>query len=132
MAKQLAKSRMQCAKCPWRVGTDPHEIPNGYCATKHARLSSTIAEPGLLDLEDPIALRIFACHTTPRGRELPCVGWLVHQLGPGNNLGLRIAIMDGHIDANVQTIGPQHKRFEDTLPRSKPQGLRPRAHGPRK
>ena len=55
-------------------------------------------------------------HETTSGRELPCVGWLVHQLGPGNNLSLRIAAMTGHLDANVRTVGPQHERLEDTLP----------------
>jgi hypothetical protein len=57
-----------------------------------------------------------ACHETKAGKELPCVGWLVHQLGPGNNIGLRLAAMSGRIDANVKTVGPQHECFEDTLP----------------
>jgi len=115
------RPRLQCVKCPWRIGTDPHEIPNGYCATKHASLSGTIAEPGALSL-NATTLRIFACHATPRGRELPCVGWLVHQLGPGNNLGLRLAAMTGLVDANVKAIGPQHERFEYTLPAKGPKG----------
>jgi hypothetical protein len=44
------------------------------------------------------------------------VGWLAHQLGPGNNIALRLAVMAGRIDGNVETVGPQHERFEDTLP----------------
>lgn len=40
------KPRRQCKKCPWKVSTDPYDIPNGYCPDKHAKLSSTVAEPG--------------------------------------------------------------------------------------
>jgi hypothetical protein len=60
---------------------------------------------------------MMACHETKPGRELPCVGWLVNQVGPGNNLGVRLAVMQGRIDGNVETVGPQHERFEDTLPK---------------
>lgn len=109
----IAKPRRQCAKCPWKTSTDPNDIPNGYDEGSHRALSSTIAEPGVLR---PDSLRIMACHETPVGKELPCVGWLVHQLGVGNSIGLRLAIATGRIDGNVRTVGPQHERFEDTLP----------------
>jgi hypothetical protein len=107
-------ARKQCAKCPWKVGTNPHEIPHGYCKVRHAALKSTVAEPGALPTGAP--LRIMACHDTPVGKELPCVGWLENQLSPGNNIGLRLAIMSGRIDGNIRTVGPQHERLEDTLP----------------
>jgi len=110
------KPRMQCAKCPWKTSTNPHDIPNGYSAELHADLVGTIADPGALSL-DIGTLRIMACHESAIGRELPCVGWLMHQLGVGNNLPLRIAASSGRIDANVKTVGPQHECFEDTLPR---------------
>ena len=103
---------MQCAKCPWKVSVDPYDIPNGYCPTKHADLSDTIAS-GTGSMLGP--RRMMACHETPPGEELPCVGWLVQQLGPGNNLGLRLAVMAGRVDARVETVGPQHATFEDTL-----------------
>jgi hypothetical protein len=111
------KPRKQCAKCPWKTTTDPHDIPSGYSVDKHRALDRTIAEPGSLVSLGRSGLRMMACHETPSGEELPCVGWLVHQLGPGNNLALRMAAMAGRVDANVQTIGPQHERFEDTLPK---------------
>lgn len=107
------KPRKQCAKCPWKTSSDPNEIPGDYCPEKHRALSSTIAEPGAVRLGP---MKLMACHETPAGRERPCVGWLVHQLGEGNNIGLRIAVMSRRVDANVQTVGPQHARFEDTLP----------------
>lgn len=109
--------RRQCAKCPWKVGSDPNEIPNGYDAKKHAALSGTIASPGELRIGGK--LRIFACHDSDIGRELPCVGWLVNQLGVGNNIQLRLACSQGLVDGNVRAVGPQHERFEDTLPRRK-------------
>lgn len=115
------KPRRQCKKCPWKVATDPHDIPDGYDEGKHCALKSTIAEPGMLRHG---GLSIMACHETPVGKEAPCVGWLVHQLGPGNNLPLRLAVMVGRIDGNVQAIGEQHERFEDTLPDAVPRKRR--------
>ena len=109
------KTRLQCAKCPWKVGVNPHDIPDGYCETKHKSLKDTIAEPG--SLSSVGRLKIMACHETGGSGVLPCVGWLEHQLGHGNNIGLRLAVMGGRIDANVRTVGPQHETFEDTLPK---------------
>lgn len=112
------RPRIQCKACPWKQTTDPHDIPNGYCELKHQRLASTIAEPGsVANLYS--SLHIMACHETGPGRELPCVGWLVHQLGLGNNIPLRLAVISGRINANVETVGPQHETFEATLPKSK-------------
>jgi Family of unknown function (DUF6283) len=101
----------QCAKCPWKKDVDPRAIPRGYDVAKHRALADTIAEPGVLAFDGP--LRIMACHES---HATPCVGWLVHQLGPGNNLKLRLAVIAGRVSADVETVGPQHERFEDTLP----------------
>ncbi|MBX3203213.1 MAG: hypothetical protein KF894_34130 [Labilithrix sp.] len=106
--------RKQCAKCPWKKSTDPRDIPNGYCEAKHRDLDRTIAQPGHVRLS---GIHMMACHETAVGKELPCVGWLVQQLGPGNNIGLRFAVMQGRVDANVRTVGPQHQHLEDTFPR---------------
>lgn len=106
-------SRKQCKKCPWRVDVDPNDIPGGYCATKHAALESTIANPGELRFG---AMRMMACHETPAGKELPCVGWLVNQLGPGNNIALRMKVILGSVDGDVQVVGEQHATLADTLP----------------
>jgi hypothetical protein len=111
------KPRKQCKKCPWKVGTNPNEIPNGYSVGKHCDLKRTIATADSPVLAD--SLHVMACHETSVGQILPCVGWLVHQMGPGNNFALRLRVVTGQIDANVQTVGPQHERFEDTLPRDK-------------
>ena len=110
---RMTAPHRQCAKCPWKKNVNPHTIPDGYSVEKHRALARTIAIPGELRTGP---LRIFACHESRGGRELACVGWLAHQLGPGNNLALRLAVMHGRIDGDIQTVGPQHERFEDTLP----------------
>jgi hypothetical protein len=111
-------TRRQCKKCPWKVSTNPHDIPNGYSEAAHRELEGTIASDETLvpSLMPNSTLRIMACHDSPVGRELACVGWLHHQLGVGNNIALRIAVMQGRIDGDVEVVGPQHERFEDTLP----------------
>ena len=91
MGKKQLKMVKQCAKCPWKVSTDPHDIPNGYCEAKHENLSGTIAKPGELNLNE---LRAMACHESKEGDEAYCIGWLMHQLGPGNNIGLRMRMLD--------------------------------------
>lgn len=104
----------QCKACPWKQSVRPlHDIPGGYCASKHRALNRTIAEPGSLTASR--VLRVMACHESPIGAEQPCVGWVMNQLGPGNNIGLRILAMDGRF-SKLETVGPQHERFEDTLP----------------
>jgi len=114
-ARRQGTTRRQCAKCPWKVDTDPYEIPDGYCSIKHRGLKGTIAEPGsLVALGGP--MRIMACHESTVGRELPCVGWLDNQLGVGNNLPLRLAAALGHVDTDYELVGEQHKTFKDTLP----------------
>ena len=124
----MARPRKQCKRCPWRVDVDPSDIPNGYCPMKHAALKDTIAQPGSLEgVADP--LRIMACHGTQIGCELPCVGWMVHQMGPGNNIGFRLAVSRGIVDANVDVVGEQHPNLEATLPDDR-KDARQKKYGP--
>lgn len=104
----------QCERCPWKVDTDPHEIPNGYEEALHKDLAGTIAEPGRLAFGG--ALRIMACHEHPPSDEAHCVGWLMNQLGPGNNIGLRLSMLGCENLRHVKLDGPQHECFKDTLP----------------
>jgi hypothetical protein len=108
-------TRKQCKKCPWRVDVDPFDIPDGYCPLKHAALANTIAEPGAVRIGG--TLRMMACHESKSGGAMPCVGWLVNQIGPGNNIALRMAVMVGRVDGDVATVGAQHPTLEDTLSR---------------
>lgn len=103
------KRTAQCEKCPWRVEVDPHDIPNGYCETRHRALEKTIARPGDL-LGSAYAM---ACHET---HDAHCIGWLVHQIGPGNNIGLRMRMMTCENAKAIKLRGEQHETFEDTLP----------------
>lgn len=106
-------TRKQCAKCPWRKDVDPHDIPNGYCEVKHANLKSTIAEPG--SIRDLLGgtMRAMACHESKLGKEAPCVGWVLHQLGPGNNIALRMQALDGRFKG-WRAVGEQHETFDAT------------------
>ena len=107
--------RRQCKKCPWRKDVNPHDIPNGYCETKHANLSNTIAEPGALPVPGE-AMHAMACHESTGGKEKHCIGWLDNQLNEGNNIALRLRVAFGHINANYELVGEQHATLEDTLP----------------
>lgn len=103
------KRTKQCAKCPWRKDVDPRTIPNGYSVEKHKALKSTIAHGGS-HLEFTANM---ACHETDNAH---CLGWLMNQLGPGNNIGLRLQVRSCENIGQVRLIGDQHERFEDTLP----------------
>lgn len=107
--------RRQCKACPWKKSTDPRkDIPGGYCESKHRNLRRTVAEPGAITL-GPI--RMMACHEFDIGSEMPCVGWLAHQLGPGNNIGLRLRASRDPALYDFELDGEQHNCLEDTLPK---------------
>lgn len=108
------KRLRQCAKCPWKVGVDPHDIPNGYSRERHEALASTIAEPGALMHTG--AKHIMSCHEHDSEERVHCVGWLHHQLGVGNNIALRMQILSCDNIGSLRVDGEQHQRFEDTLP----------------
>lgn len=99
---------VQCKKCPWKKDTDPHEIPNGYCPTKHENLRNTLGEGFSW------SGTTMACHEFPVGSERACAGWMAQQLGPGNNLRLRLWARNNVDD--IELDGEQHETFEETLP----------------
>lgn len=115
------KTVTQCRSCPWRVDCDPAtDIPNGYSVDLHEDLAGTIAKPGsLCSLSGP--QRVMACHYSKPGEEFPCAGWLHHQLGVGNNIGLRLQVIHGTMPV-PEVEGDQHQTFEDTLPMSAQSG----------
>lgn len=104
------KRTTQCAKCPWRVDVDPHDIPNGYSVDRHRALARTIAAPmDVGSLRQP--QHVMACHET---QDTHCIGWLVNQLGPGNNLQMRMEMFGCINGDKIRLLGGQHERFEDT------------------
>ncbi len=108
------KRTAQCAKCPWLKDVDPHEIPDGYCETRHRALESTIAQPASLVDVGARELHVMACHET---EDAHCVGWLMNQLGPGNNIALRLRMRGCENARNLRLRGEQHATFKDTLPK---------------
>ncbi len=110
------KRTKQCAKCPWKVKTNPYDIPDGYCEKKHENLKETIAEEGVFKTG---TMKVMACHHSDGNDQMYCVGWLNHQLGIGNNIGLRLKMMTCENANQIKVYGKQHKKFEDTLPKIK-------------
>lgn len=111
---------VQCLTCPWRTSCVPErDIPNGYSCELHEDLRGTIASSPLASLAGlgDGGLRVMACHYSKPGDEFPCAGWLENQLGPGNNIAVRIGVATGRLPVPV-TDGEQHETFEDTLPKS--------------
>jgi hypothetical protein len=114
------KRTAQCEKCPWLTATDPRDIPNGYSEDRHRALAGTIAAPADLGSLSCDVMHVFACHETDATH---CVGWLVNQIGPGNNIALRLRMRSCANATNIRLRGPQHLRFEDTLPKALEPGL---------
>lgn len=108
--KHLGRDK-QCAKCPWKTATNPYDIPDGYDVEKHEALANTIAT----GIQIGGAINVMACHESPVGKETECIGWLINQMGPGNNIALRILMM-GYDLSQVEVFGDQHETFEETLP----------------
>ena len=97
------------------MGTNPFDIPDGYCEIKHAKLSRTIARDGEINIGRD--MRVMACHHSIPGQDEYCVGWLNHQLGVGNNIGLRMKMRECENISDMEVYGDQHEKFEDTLPK---------------
>lgn len=115
MSGNKLKRTVQCAKCPWKVATNPTEIPGDYSLELHKGLADTIAEPGSLQS----TCRVMACHHAMPGDEVDhyCVGYLYNQLGVGNNIPLRLKMLSYANAKDIAIKGEQHQRFEDTLPK---------------
>jgi hypothetical protein len=103
----------QCEKCPWKKTTNPYDIPDGYDVEKHKTLTSTIRTGD--DLFQQTSN--MACHHSDGEDSMYCVGWLHNQLGVGNNIMLRLQMMNCENIGKIKLVGAQHERFEDTLPK---------------
>lgn len=102
----------QCPTCPWKVGADVNLIPN-YRPDMHAKLTCTIASDERVPLPGA-TLRLMACHYSTERKNKPCVGWLHHQIGVGNNIGVRLAVMNSQLPV-PKVEGDQYETFEETL-----------------
>jgi uncharacterized Fe-S radical SAM superfamily protein PflX len=108
------KRTKQCNQCPWRIDVNPNDIPDGYCETKHQGLSRTIAKEGDLSTLSSKEIYVMACHETDNAY---CIGWLMNQLGRGNNIPMRIKMISCSNRQHIKLVGKQHSRFIDTLPK---------------
>jgi|GEM_PF-5746227 len=70
-----------------------------------------------LDVLKQKTLNTTACHCSPKGQEEYCVGWLHNQLGSGNNILLRLKMLNYENTNDIRIIGVQHIKFEDTVPK---------------
>jgi hypothetical protein len=109
------KTAKQCVTCPWKVGADVSLIPN-YVPAMHEKLTCTIADGPSIDTLR--VLRAMACHYSTERENKPCVGWLHNQLGVGNNIGVRLAVMTGRMPV-PRVVGDQYETFEETLGKKK-------------
>lgn len=65
------KRTKQCAKCPFKVSTNPYDIPDGYDVELHKGLSCTIAKEGEYNFGNNQAM---ACHHSDGNDEMYCIG----------------------------------------------------------
>jgi hypothetical protein len=88
-------------------------IPNGYSEDKHAALKCTIATPTDIASLFSGELHVMACHEEHSAH---CIGWLMNQVGRGNNIAMRLKMRSCANASEIKMAGEQHERFEDTLP----------------
>jgi hypothetical protein len=116
VATSPRKTVAQCKSCPWRVDCEPdRDIPN-YDRELACGLRRTIRS-GVDSIASVIAtgkMHIMACHYSKPGEEFACAGWLHNQLGPGNNLAVRLRIARGDLPV-PEVDGEQHETYEATL-----------------
>ncbi len=123
MAACEAKPRRQCKACPWRKTTVPEEdIPGGYSAQRHRDLIACQAD-GFKGFGQP--QRAMACHEFPPGAEQACVGWVINQIGPGNNIGLRMRALRGDY-AGWEIDGEQYETVQEMCDSAPPTKRKPR------
>ncbi len=113
MRAMTKKKLHQCKSCPWHVTCAPEkDIPN-YDKKLAEGLTRTIRS-GVETLTERTRY-VMACHYSKPGAEFACAGWLNHQIGSGNNIAVRLAVMSGQMPVPV-VDGDQHENYEDTLP----------------
>lgn len=101
----------QCKTCPWIEGNSVKDIPN-YDPNQHLALENTIAS----DLSfGGQSVNCMACHHSKEGKENMCIGWLNNQLGVGNNIPLRLMMMNYENASDIEVVGDQRDNFEDTF-----------------
>lgn len=104
------KHPKQCLTCPWRVEATLDEIPD-YDADQHRDLGQTCNQEGLASLDS----HLMACHYSKSADQRPCIGWLIHAVGDGNNIIARLYLREITNTNEIETFGDQHTSFAATL-----------------
>lgn len=103
------KTVRQCKTCPWKTSVVPsRDVPN-YDPGIYERMQASL-RTGVESMTEKVRL-VMECHNGKRGANRPCAGWLHHQLGVGNNLGVRLAVISGRMPA-PKVVGEQHEDLE--------------------
>lgn len=105
------KQPKQCQTCPWRKDTNVKDIP-GYEPDQHKSLADTIADPQTPSFNQE--LQVMKCHYSTNKENLRCIGWINHQL-INNNVTLRLKMSHCENFNELETVGPQVEKFEDTF-----------------
>ncbi len=103
---ELSGRQKQCKTCPWKQSVVPSRDVPRYNRAQHEKLAHDMQQGG--------HQRIMACHKTNEGKERPCVGWLYNQLGPGNNIPLRLKVRGQKFTLDLDT-DDQHATFAESL-----------------
>lgn len=110
--KWALKRTVQCRHCPFKKSSRLEDIP-GYNAEMHQGLAATIAVEGQMTIG--ATLNIMACHHSKPGHDDPCIGWLYNQLGPGNNIPLRLKMLSCRNAKDIKVVGEQVEVFQETF-----------------
>ena len=116
MRKKRLNREKQCKNCPWRVDADLSQIP-GYSEQQHVNLQYTISKSPF-DYFTEYEIRAMACHCSPEHEPEMCVGWLINQLGEGNNIQLRLYMRHFYL-GQVEAHGEQYSTLQETIDRPK-------------
>lgn len=102
----------QCKNCPWKESVNPADIPNGFDYKAHKKLLDN--QPKVLEIDKP--LHVMSCHNSNDNDGMFCIGYLHNQLNQGNNISLRLRMLNCDNIAQIRVFGKQRKNFKDVKP----------------
>lgn len=103
------KEVRQCGSCPWRAAVVPARDVPDYAPGIYARMKASL-RTGIESAGEETRI-VMECHNGKRGANRACAGWMHHQLGVGNNIGVRLRVMAGHLPA-PKIDGAQHEDLD--------------------
>lgn len=108
------KRTKQCANCPWKKSTKHEDIDRreGFDVEYYKSVRDDfVSRPGFIGMSQDHDN--MGCHKHPDEDDVPCIGWLAHEVGPGNNIGLRLWLTQFENSWDIETVGEQHKSIYD-------------------